>query len=66
MPEKKATTRKTTTRKATTRKPARKPAITQDAIAERAYFIALERGGSQFDNWLQAEHELVGEPGKTR
>jgi hypothetical protein len=58
MPEKKTTTRKTTTRKATTRKPARKPAVTPDMIAERAYFIALERGGSQFDNWLEAEREL--------
>jgi Protein of unknown function (DUF2934) len=60
VPEKKATTRKTTTRKATARKPARKPAVTPDMIAERAYFIALERGGSQFDNWVQAEQELVG------
>ena len=60
MPEKKTTTRKTTNRKATTtRKPARKPAATNDAIAERAYFIALERGGSEFENWLEAERELV-------
>jgi Protein of unknown function (DUF2934) len=27
-------------------------------IAERAYSIALERGGSEFENWLQAEREL--------
>jgi Protein of unknown function (DUF2934) len=59
VPEKKVTTRKTTTRKATTRRPARKPAISQAAIAERAYFIALERGGTEFDNWLQAERELT-------
>ena len=63
MPEKKTTTRKTTTRKATTRTPARNATRSsktrEDAIAERAYFIALERGGSQFDNWLQAEQELA-------
>jgi Protein of unknown function (DUF2934) len=63
VPEKKATTRKTTARKATTRKPARnatRPSKTrEEAIAERAYFIALERGGSEFDNWLQAEQELI-------
>ena len=59
MPEKKTTTRKTMTRKATTRKPARKPPLTKEAIAERAYFIALERGGSEFENWIQAERELT-------
>jgi hypothetical protein len=59
VPEKKTTTRKTTTRKATTRKPARKAVATQEMIAERAYFIALERGGDEFENWLEAERELV-------
>jgi hypothetical protein len=31
-----------------------------DAIAERAYYLALERnGGDAFENWIQAERELV-------
>ena len=30
------------------------------AIAERAYFIYLEEGGSdQFENWVRAERELT-------
>ena len=61
MPEKKTTTRKTTTRRAPARKPHRasRPSYTHEMIAERAYFIALERGGSEFENWLEAERELV-------
>jgi hypothetical protein len=42
----------------TTRK--RKPKVSHEQIAERAYFIAQERGGSELENWLLAEHELVG------
>ncbi len=33
--------------------------ITHDHIAERAYFLSLERGGDPFANWLQAERELA-------
>lgn len=33
---------------------------THDEISERAYFIALERGGAdEFGNWLRAERELA-------
>jgi Protein of unknown function (DUF2934) len=52
--------------KAPARKPAttttrkRKPKTSHEQIAERAYFIAMERGGSDLENWLLAEHELVG------
>ena len=36
-------------------------AITQEAIARRAYEIyASGKGGSQLDNWLRAEKELRG------
>ena len=35
--------------------------ITQDMIAVRAYEIAMSgRGGSEQDNWFQAERELRG------
>jgi hypothetical protein len=36
-------------------------AVTDEQIAERAYYIFLERGGaggSEVDDWLQAEQEL--------
>ena len=46
-----------TKRKIVNRK--KKAAPTRDAIAERAYYIALERGGQPFENWLQAERELA-------
>jgi hypothetical protein len=35
--------------------------VTDEQIAERAYYIYLERGdtgGSETDDWLQAEQEL--------
>jgi hypothetical protein len=54
--------RTTAEKKATTRKPAvrrRKQAVTHDQIAERAYFLHLERGGDAFENWLVAERELA-------
>lgn len=38
--------------------PARLPS--HDAIARRAFEIFRERGGSAFENWLQAERELRG------
>jgi hypothetical protein len=34
--------------------------VTHEAVAERAYYIALEQGGGRpFENWLQAERELA-------
>jgi hypothetical protein len=57
---------KTTEKKAPARKPAivsrkRKPKVSHEQIAERAYFISQERGGgNDLENWLLAEHELVG------
>jgi hypothetical protein len=57
--------KRTTEKKAPARKPAivsrkRKPKVSHEQIAERAYFISMERGGSDLENWLLAEHELVG------
>jgi hypothetical protein len=54
--EKKAPARKSATMM--TRK--RKPKISHDEIAMRAYFLSQERGGNELENWLLAEHELVG------
>ena len=52
------TTRATTTRKPTTRKAAK--GVSPEMIAERAYFIFESgQGGSDIDNWLQAEQELA-------
>ena len=57
-------TTKTTEKKAPARKPAptarrRKRTVTHEQIAERAYFISRERGGSDLENWLLAERELT-------
>jgi hypothetical protein len=57
-------TKRTAEKKAPARKPAtrrskRVTEITQEQIAERAYFLHLERGGDPFENWLNAEQELV-------
>lgn len=35
------------------------PSPAFDAIAQRAYFIALERGGDPEANWYAAERELL-------
>jgi hypothetical protein len=36
-------------------------AITNEAIAKRAYEISQSpQGGSEFDNWIRAERELKG------
>jgi hypothetical protein len=40
----------------------------QDQIALRAYQIYLERGGApgyEFEDWIEAERQLVGEKGKS-
>ena len=42
---------------------------TQEEIALRAYHIYLQRGGAQgneFEDWMQAERELLAEIGKPR
>ena len=61
MPPKKESTTKTKTgaveRTVTRRK--KQPAVSEDMIATRAYFLHLEAGGDAFENWLQAERELI-------
>ena len=39
--------------------PAAEVEVTREAIAERAYFLALEGGIDPFVNWITAERELV-------
>lgn len=71
MAEQKKTVRKTTVGKTTAaaKKPAaprkkpmvsrkKKTAPTYDEIATRAYFIHLEGGAGELENWLRAEGEL--------
>jgi hypothetical protein len=54
-----AEAKKSPVRKTVRRKKTAVP--TQEAVAERAYYIALEQGGGQpFDNWIRAERELAG------
>ncbi len=53
-------TAKPAAKRATIRKPKsrrRKPA--QHEIAERAYFIHLDGGHDELQNWLRAERELA-------
>lgn len=41
-----------------------KPVLTQELIAQRAYFISISGfGGSQDENWFRAEAELRRELG---
>ena len=56
---KKAASAATAVRKRTTKKKTATTAITQEQIAERAYYLYLERGGDELENWLHAERELV-------
>jgi hypothetical protein len=42
---------------------------TKEAIAQRAYQIYLERGGTPghaFEDWIRAEHELSEKPARAR
>ena len=57
MATKKAATAKTAVRKRVTKK--QTTAIGREQIAERAYYLYLERGGDELENWLHAERELV-------
>jgi Protein of unknown function (DUF2934) len=61
MPPKKETTTKTkaTAVKRTVTRRRKQPTVSQEMIATRAYFLHLETGGDAFENWLQAERELV-------
>ena len=64
MVAKAKTTGKST--KASQAKPARKAAprrktqvqVSDEEIARQAYMLWLERGGSEIDNWLEAERQL--------
>lgn len=49
--------------------PAAKPVPTYDEIALRAYHIYLQRNGAPgnpFDDWKQAEQQLLAEPAKPK
>ena len=56
------TTKTTTTSKPKQTKkaaPKRKAAgITDEEVARQAYMLWLERGGSELDNWFEAERQL--------
>jgi hypothetical protein len=55
----KTTASKTTARKATSSR-RKAPMITDEMIAERAYFIAQSgTGSSDHENWVRAEAELL-------
>jgi hypothetical protein len=59
MTEKPAKPAQTTTKPTEAREPAASPKPSHDQIAERAYAIHLEEGGSDEENWLRAERELT-------
>ncbi len=63
MTEKAATPAKkrvSTTKPTATRRSPKSAQISEGEIAERAYYIHLEDGGSDpFANWLRAERELL-------
>jgi hypothetical protein len=61
MPPKKETTTKTKAAavKRTVTRRKKQPAVSEEMIATRAYFLHLETGGNAFENWLQAERDLI-------
>jgi hypothetical protein len=61
MPPKKETTAKTKAAavKRTVTRRKKHPAVSEEMIATRAYFLHLETGGDAFENWLQAERDLI-------
>ena len=64
MPRKTAAEPASTTTDKSRKAPAPKPAPTHDEVALRAYHIYLQRNGAPgnpFDDWKQAEQELVAE-----
>ena len=69
MPRKSATETAATATVKARKAPAAKPATTHDEIALRAYHIYLKRQGSPgnpFDDWKQAEQELLAEAAKPK
>jgi len=67
MPRKSATDTAATVK--ARKAPAAKPAPSHDEIALRAYHIYLERQGAPgnpFDDWKQAEQELLAEASKPK
>jgi hypothetical protein len=55
-----STSKTAQTKKAAPRKRATKSAssVSNDDIARKAYMLWLQRGGSDIDNWLEAERQL--------
>lgn len=69
MPRKTASETAANTTTKARKAPAAKPAPTHDEIALRAYHIYLERqgaAGSPFEDWKQAEQELLAEAAKPK
>ena len=69
MPRKTASETATNTTTKARKAPADKPAPTHGEIALRAYHIYLERqgaAGNPFDDWKQAEQELLAEAVKPK
>lgn len=46
--------------------PLRPASPSREAIAEAAYFLWLQRGGDDVNNWLEAEAKLRGRDGARR
>lgn len=59
MPPKKETAKKPAAPRRTITRRKKQPAITEEMIATRAYFLHLETGGDPLENWFRAERELV-------
>ena len=57
MPVKRTTEPKAAKKPAIRRK--KKLAVTEEQIATRAYYLHLEGGADDVDNWLRAERELA-------
>ncbi len=51
-------TAKTSTKRAPKKSSRKKTAISHADIAQQAYMLWLERGGSEMENWLEAERQL--------
>ena len=59
MAAKKTTAAKTAAPARRTTRKKKVPAPTPEQVAERAYYLHLERGGEELENWLTAERELA-------
>jgi hypothetical protein len=59
-PKKTAATKTTKTVTRRTKKTETDPLVLSwEDVATRAYYISLESGGNELDNWLRAERELA-------